>query len=334
MTEKSITKNIILLIISLFILLTFNCSSDLSKDKYKGGKETGSKKTGEKSIEDSHEEEGEHIVLSKRSIELAGITFGIVGLKQLGRKITFPGEIGFNEERHSRIIPRFPGIAKKIFKSTGDKVKEGDILATVESNESLSNYNIRSGISGTIISRNISLGEFISAETVIFEIADLSKVWVNLSIFAGNSAGIKTGMNVKISSIRNRETDFGIISYLSPVLNNETRNFTARVILQNENNRWNPGSYIRGEIKLQSTSNVPVIFSEAIQFINDEPCIFIPEGDNEFHIAHIIPGKSDGEFTHVLKGIAPGDKYVKTGAFELKAKLVTSAMEGHAGHGH
>ena len=102
---------------------------------------------------DGHDHEQEAaIVLTDRAVEFAGLTIDVVNKKSIGRFIELPGEIGFNEDRLAHITPRYPGIVKKVVKQLGETIQKGELLAVVESNESLTAYAISSPISGKIAS--------------------------------------------------------------------------------------------------------------------------------------------------------------------------------------
>ncbi len=317
---------IIILLIGIFVFVIINCSTN---------EEIEAK---EQSIVSNHEDENEgeeeHVALSKEAIKLAGITIEQVALAKIDKKEVFPGEVCFNEERYIRVIPRFPGIVKRIYKREGDSVKKGEILAKIQSNESLTNYNIISELSGMVTKRDIAPGEFAGDGHVILEIADLSILWVHLNVFPDSIRNFNKGMDVKLFSIDGeRSTTCKVISII-PIVDRETRNMRVRALLKNGEKNWLPGGFVRGEIKVISIAEVPVIYSEAIQFLDDEPVLFVPEEENEFHIVHIVTGRKNGIFTEIISGLKSGDKYVRKGSFEIKARIITSTMDGHAGHGH
>ena len=255
-------------------------------------------------------------------------------MEQVDKKESFPGEVCFNEEKYSRVIPRFPGIVKKVFKSEGDPVRKGEIIAKIQSNESLTNYNIISDLSGIVTKRDVAPGEFAGEGHVIFEIANLSTLWIHLSVFTDSIGNFNKDMDVKLFSIDGKRSATCKVISIIPVVDRETRNMTVRALLINGDGIWLPGGFARGEIRVISNIKVPAVYSEAIQFLNDEPVLFVPEGSDEFHIVHIITGRNNGTFTEIIKGLRPGDKYVRKGSFEIKARIITSTMDGHAGHGH
>jgi len=62
--------------------------------------------------------------------------------------------------------------------------------------------------------------------------------------------------------------------------------------------------------------------------------IFVDDGPNRFKPVEVMTGDSDADYIHIVSGLCEGTNYVSTGAFELKAKIVTSNLDAHAGHGH
>ncbi len=334
MRNKIIEKTGFVLLIGFFVFVITNCS--LSGRREHEDKHDIAKKIGKKMIEGDfdHRESEDFVTISTDAVKLVGIVIDSVTLNRIDKKIIFPGEIGFNEERLHRVIPRFPGIVKSINKRIGDKVLKGEILTKIQSNESLSVYSIFSKVSGIVIKRDLTFGEFTGEGKAVFVIADISSVWVNINVFPKDIKQLKIGMKVIASPLDGERKAVSRITNIIPVISRKTRCMTARTFLMNVDNYWYPGMFVNCEVIITSPSKVPTVFSESIQIIDDEPVIFVPVKNNEFHIVHIVKGENNGTFTEILKGLQLGDKYVRKGAFELKANIITSKMSGHAGHGH
>ena len=105
--------------------------------------------------------------LKEFDIEIATAEPGNI---QVQRKLS--GEIIVEPYRLAHIIPRFPGIVKEVRKHIGDKVKKGEVLAVIESNESLAPYEVKSLIAGTVTDKHLTLGEVISDDSHAFTITD------------------------------------------------------------------------------------------------------------------------------------------------------------------
>ncbi|MGY4294584.1 multidrug efflux pump subunit AcrA (membrane-fusion protein) [Bradyrhizobium sp. i1.4.4] len=134
-----------------------------------------------------HVEQDEHgadrIRISDVKLAAAGVTLAEAGSATLTDTLSFNGILRANQEAVVQVTPRFPGIAKSIQKRIGDRVGKDDLLAAIESNQSLTVYELKAPIAGTIIERQISLGEYASEQKPAFVVADLSTIWVDLSIY-------------------------------------------------------------------------------------------------------------------------------------------------------
>jgi cobalt-zinc-cadmium efflux system membrane fusion protein len=81
-------------------------------------------------------------------------------------------------------------------------------------------------------------------------------------------------------------------------------------------------------------ADVPVVVpKEAVQMMGENTVVFV-ETDHGFEPRPVIPGESDNARVEIVSGLAPGERYVARGGFELKAMLVVSGLGSHAGHGH
>jgi len=292
----------------------------------------------DESDHDEHQgdDHGEDILsLTDEALELAGIEIDTVRLGRINRTLELPGEVGFNEDRVVHITPRFSGITTKVLKKLGQRVLKDEELAIIESNESMAPYTLRSPMSGWIIEKHISNGEFVNEETSIYVIADLSDVWVNLAVYSMDAQYIEQGQRVALENIANDLRAEGAISYIGHVYSEETRRLTARVGLPNPDGLWKPGMFVKGTIDIESPAGKVVVAREAIQIVNQEPTVFLVKGKNEFEPVHVVTGDSDERLVEIVSGdIEIGDRYVAQGAFDIKAHLVTGSMDAHAGHGH
>ncbi len=294
----------------------------------------------ENHVEPGHDDDhGEHlediiIELTKKGMALAEVSIEKVECKPLGRTIELPGEIGFNEDHLAHVTPRFGGVAKQVLKRIGAYVKKGEALAIIESNQSLSAYTIRAPINGRIIEKHITPGEFISEEDDMFVIANLATVWVNCAVYAKDAPFIKPGQTIDIRAVDNRIHTQATLSYIAPLYDKSTRSAVARAVIPNTGGKWRPGTFIQGTITVSASEAVPVVKTLAVQILHGEKVVFIPVEDHAFKPVEVTTGISDSSYVQLVEGLHIGDAYVANGAFELKAKVITSALGDHAGHGH
>jgi cobalt-zinc-cadmium efflux system membrane fusion protein len=285
---------------------------------------------------DVHEEHSDELIveLTPEAMKLAGITISSVKQGRIARTIELPGEVGFNEDRVAHIAPRFAGIVLQAKYRVGDYVNEGEVVAIVESNVSLNSYSIKAPISGWVIERHITSGEFVSEENSIYMIADLSMVWVNLAVYPKDADRIKKGQVAEIKAIGSKHITTGSIEYVTPIMDLRTRSLTARITLPNPDNTWRPGSFVQATIATETGNEGLVVEKSAVQYLDEKSVIFVVNGPNRFKPIEVITGDSDHSYIQILSDLSTGTKYVSTGAFELKAKIVTSNLDAHTGHGH
>lgn len=199
--------------------------------------------------------------------------------------------------------------------------------------EVIADLNITAPFSGRVIERTITLGELLREDTVAFVVADLSTVWVDLSIHQKDLPFVSEGQRVVISLGRSIPDAEGRISYLSPVIAKETRTALARVVLPNPDGHFRPGLFITATLTGAELPVSVMVPKSALQNLDGETVVFIRHLDG-FKSQPVTTGRMSKTNAEVLSGLAPGQAFVAHGAFELKAKIVTSTMDSHAGHGH
>ena len=199
--------------------------------------------------------------------------------------------------------------------------------------ESLTEYEITAPFDGRVIKKEITLGEELKEDSVAFIIADLSTVWVDLSIYQKNLPFVREGQEVLISSGRDIPDTKGKISYISPIINEETRTAIARVVLPNPEGNWRPGLFVTSQFLGEEIPVKILIPKSALQNLEGKTCVFIHHSDG-FESQEITVGLTNKTHAEIISGLREGQRYVAQGAFDLKAKIITSTMDSHAGHGH
>jgi len=282
----------------------------------------------------AHAGEQDEIEVSPENIKMAGITLTKATTGKIRSYLDLGGEVGFNEDRLAHITPRFSGIAKEVRFKVGDYVSSGDVVAIIESNESMTHYPLKAPLSGSVIEKHILPGEHVSETESVYIVADLSSVWVNLAVYPKDAANVKSGQKVSISAVGVSRVIGGTIQYVTPVMDQQTRRITARVVLPNSNNEWRPGTFVNAQVEAGEGREGLVVEKDAVQILGDKSVVFVSDEPNRFKPVEITTGESDSHHVQIKSGMEPGMEYVNSGAFELKAKIVTSSLGGHAGHGH
>lgn len=155
--------------------------------------------------EEGHGAEG--VEMSDAKVAAAGIEVVAASKGTLRDALQLNGILQPNQEALVQVTPRFPGVVREIKKRIGDQDEKGELLAKIESNQSLTVYEMRAPIAGTVIDRQISLGEYASEQKPAFTVADISTVWVDLSVYRRDLPRVKLGDTVLIDIGDGRKAD-------------------------------------------------------------------------------------------------------------------------------
>lgn len=186
--------------------------------------------------------------------------------------------------------------------------------------ESLSRYEIIAPFAGTIIDKHISLGEALEANATAFIIADLSTVWLDLSIAPKDISLVATGSPFVVSSGYGGPPAQGYISYVQPLVNEETRTVLVRGVLANTNGRWRPGLFVTAQVSTGATEVPLIIPRSAVQTVVGGSIVFV-ETTEGFEPHPVKIGRSNDLQAEVIAGLQAGERYVANGGFILKAEF-------------
>jgi cobalt-zinc-cadmium efflux system membrane fusion protein len=218
-------------------------------------------------------------------------------------------------------------LARQKLRAFGLENEEIDQLAN-QNDPDLRLYQIRSPIDGAVIMRHITKGEFVENTATIYQIADLSRVWVDIGIYPKDLYKVKEGQMVEVVvPVENKGSQAKLI-YVSPIVADETITAKAVAELDNPQGIWRPGVFVKVNIATEKISLPLVIPKEAIQNIDGRDCAFVVTPDG-FERRFIKIGQSDNENVEVISGLNPGEQYVANKTFLLKAELGKTIAKEH-----
>ena len=266
--------------------------------------------------EDAH---GEGIIrLTEQQLADARIELATAGPARIRETLPLYGKITPNAVGVRQVTARFPGVIRSLSKNFGDSVGQGETLAVIESNESLQRYNVVSPIAGVVSARDANLGEQ-TADRVLFTVADLSSVWVEVALFPRDVGKVGTDQAVVVRADAGAHAE-GRVIWVAPFGSSENQTLTARVLLDNSDRRWAPGLYVTAEVTLSETEVPVAVRNDALQTIEDRTVVFARDAEG-FEPRPVQLGRRDAEYSEVTSGLAAGDNYVARNSFILKAEL-------------
>ncbi len=259
----------------------------------------------------------------------AGVVAEAAGPATMTEGLSVYGQVKLNANKVARAVPRFGGIIREARKSLGDSVKAGEVVAILETNQSLATIEVKAPIDGIIVDRDVNAGETVTDGAVLYTIADLADVWVDLNVPKRDQARVKVGQSAAIHADDGGGEATGTVSWISPVSSAEAQTLVARVVLTNADQRWRPGLFVKAAISL-SEESVPVAVKEsAIQTLFDFTVVFSQHGDL-YQARPLELGRRGGGYVEVIKGLKAGERYVTENSFLIKADIGKSG----ASHDH
>ena len=233
------------------------------------------------------------------------------------------------EGRVANVAARFPGPVRRLSVNVGDRVRAGQALATIESNLSLTTYSVTSPIGGVVLARNASVGSVAGEGATLFEIADLSTLWVDLHIFGNDTQHITAGVPVTVARMTDGVSQTTTLERVLPGTATASQSTVARATLANADGLWRPGSAVKARITVEQQPAALVVPVAALQTFRDWTVVFVRVGET-YEIRPVELGKRDAERVEVLSGLKAGDQVVVEQSYLVKADIEKSG----ASHDH
>ncbi len=224
--------------------------------------------------------------------------------------------------------------AEQTLHALGVSDDELDTLTASHEAGALTRHELRAPIGGTVIELHLVLGETVGEDSDVLTIADLSTVWIDLDVPQSYLGSIREGQRLTISASGSDIPDAtAVVDFVSPVIDEETRTALARVEIRNVGGHWRPGLFVTAYAASEQLEVPVMIPRDAVQSLEGETVVFVPDGD-AFESVPVVLGRTNGTHVEIETGLRQGEQYVAEGAFALKAEVVTSGLDSHAGHGH
>ncbi|MFV0277410.1 MAG: efflux RND transporter periplasmic adaptor subunit [Parahaliea sp.] len=263
--------------------------------------------------------------ISANAASEAGVAVSLAGPMAIEQTLRVYGRLAPHPDRIARISARFSGLVQAVAASPGDKVKANAILATIESNQSLNPYSLRTPIGGTVVERNTSLGEY-AGSNPLFTIANLDIIRAQLRIFPSQLDGIAQGQHLHLQ-VGEQDLESSI-RYLLPATDNQPY-VHAVADIDNGNGRLVPGQLVEATVLINRKDVALAVPLTALQELDGEEVVFVREGE-DYEARPVSIGQRDSHSVEILSGIEAGEEVVTRNSYLIKADLEKSS----ASHSH
>ena len=204
----------------------------------------------------------------------------------------------------------------------------------------LPRLTLRSTVNGTVLERNVTQGQYVSADVPLFTIADLSRVWVLADLYEMDFGRVRAGDRATFTAEGLPGRDLaGKIEFVYPTVSSETRTLKIRLSLENSGGLLKPGMYGRVRVAGRGGSAL-VVPGEAVVNTGEHKYVFLARSDGHFEPRMVWTGTQDGDRVQILKGLAAGDTVVSSASFlidsesRLKAAIAGMGKQPQSGHQH
>lgn len=204
------------------------------------------------------------------------------------------------------------------------KISEEQIAAIESSGNVQTQFDIYSDISGVVMARNVSVGDFVNRGTPLFELVDLSNVWVMLDAYESDLGAVKKGDELSFQVSAYPGNDFKAkVTYIDPVLNPDTRTVGIRAEAVNSNGELKPEMFVSAAISVsQAGQSGLMIPKTALLWTGPRSVVYVQIGNKEapaFEMREVETGARVGEDYLVISGLEEGERVVSNGVFAIDA---------------
>jgi cobalt-zinc-cadmium efflux system membrane fusion protein len=188
---------------------------------------------------------------------------------------------------------------------------------------------IKTPIAGTVVARNVVIGQLVDASTTAFRIVNTFTLWADGQVYEKDVPMIsgKPEATLTVTAFPGEEFH-GKVIYVSPVVDEHTRTITIRVSIPNPRGRLKPQMFGELRIPIGGATRGVVVPAECVQKDNVATYVFVATSDTTFERRDVALGATLDSMVEVKNGITPGEKVVTKGSFQLKSELMKEALEG------
>ena len=186
---------------------------------------------------------------------------------------------------------------------------------------------VRSPVAGTIVERTVSTGAVVTPSDSLYVISDLRSLWVIAQVPEQHLSLLRSGLTVEVSVRAYPDKTFPArITTIGDALDPETRTVEVRCELNNPGRQLKTEMFATLTIHTGGSREAVVAPLEALQNVDGEEVLFVPEGEYSFRARRVRVGQHSDSVVEIVSGLQAGEKVVVAGAFRLKSELLKAQM--------
>ena len=206
------------------------------------------------------------------------------------------------------------------------KLSDSQIGQIESSGKVIENFPLYANVSGVVTEKMVQEGDYVEKGMSLLKIANLEKVWAVFDAYESQIVNLQEGqtLDISVNALRNEKLS-GKISFIDPILNNDSRTVEVRVVLNNTNSKLKPGMFVQAEVEASSNSEAKAetleVLRSAVMWTGERSLVYVKSNSSEpvFEMREVILGNSSGETYQILSGLESGEEVVTNGTFTVDA---------------
>ena len=199
------------------------------------------------------------------------------------------------------------------------KLTDAQIDGVIAANATSGTISILADVSGVVVEKRADLGDYLKRGEVLYEVADLSNLWVQFDLYESDLAAMHIGdtMRYTVRSVPGKIFN-GHISFIDPVVDPATRVARARVEVAGAS--LMPGMFAIGMVQAShGHATALLVPRSAVLWTGPRSVVYVKEGEGRFRMREVVLGAAIGDDIMIASGLEVGEEIVVNGAFSVDA---------------
>lgn len=213
-------------------------------------------------------------------------------------------------------------------------ISQEQIDALARTGEAKRTMTFRSPVSGVVLEKKALQGMRFMPGEALYQIADISAVWVLADVFEQDIAHVTVGSRARLAITAYPGQVFeGKVTYIYPTLNPDTRTVQVRLEMANPRQLLKPAMFAQVEVPVAGHDNVVTVPLSAVIDSGTRQIVLVQVGEGRFEPREVKLGQRGDNYVQVLEGVAEGEPVVVAANFLIDAESNLKAAIGGLGHG-
>jgi membrane fusion protein, copper/silver efflux system len=205
------------------------------------------------------------------------------------------------------------------------KLSDEQVESIISSGKTIENFPILSNMNGVVLTKRVNYGDHVMQGASLFEVADLSKIWILFDVYESEMAWIKNGDEIEftVQSLPGEKFK-GKVSFIDPVINPMTRVAKARIALNNPKNKLKPEMFAIGIHKsiMRGKHGIISVPKTSVMWTGERSVVYVKTPSDmgiSFIVREVVLGSALGDSYIVKEGLEEGEEIVTNGTFGIDA---------------